>query len=75
VFWSASGPVHYLHLLLQHHLYRARHAEDRGASAIEWVIISAILVAIAVAVGGVIYNKIKDKADSLNLDTTGVGGP
>lgn len=75
MFWSTNGPVHYLQLMLQHHLYKARHADDRGASAIEWVIISAILVAIAVAIGGVIYNKIKTKADSLNMDTPSFGGP
>jgi hypothetical protein len=71
--WSC-GPVHYLRLMLELHLGKARNAPDRGASAIEWVIISAILVAIAVAVGGIILNKVKDKANSINLNSP-VGGP
>jgi hypothetical protein len=69
VFWSASGPVHYLHLLLRRHLHKARTAQDRGASAIEWVIISAILVVIAGGIGTIIYNKVVAKANSINLDT------
>ncbi len=38
---------------------RARASEDLGASAIEWVIITGILVAIAAAIGLVIYNLVK----------------
>lgn len=73
MFWS-NGPLLYLELMLRDHLGRARNAPDRGASAIEWVIISAILVVIAGAVGGVLYAKINDKARGINLDTP-VGGP
>ena len=40
---------------------------ERGASAVEWVIISALLIAIVLAVGGIILNKLTAKATSLNL--------
>jgi hypothetical protein len=41
---------------------------ERGASAIEWVIISAVLILIAGVVGGILYAKISDKANSLDLN-------
>lgn len=40
-------------------------ARDRGASALEWAIISAILVTAAVLIGGVIYNVVQDKGNTL----------
>lgn len=39
---------------------------ERGASAVEWVVITALLIGIAVAVGAIIMQKLKDKATSLN---------
>jgi hypothetical protein len=45
-----------------------RGPRDRGASVVEWVVISALLVGIAAAVGAVLLNKLKAKADSINLD-------
>ncbi|GAA3620159.1 hypothetical protein GCM10022223_41280 [Kineosporia mesophila] len=42
---------------------------DRGASVVEWVVISALLVGIAAAVGLLLANKLKAKATSINLDT------
>jgi hypothetical protein len=41
---------------------------DRGASVVEWVIISALLVAIAVAVSAVLMEKLTAKANSIDLD-------
>lgn len=38
---------------------------DLGASALEWAIISAILVSAAVLIGGIIYNVIKNKGADL----------
>lgn len=53
----------------------ARSTPDRGASAIEWVIITGILVAIAAAVGLVIYNMVTSQAESINIpDAPGGGG-
>jgi hypothetical protein len=50
-------------------------AGDRGASVVEWVIISALAVGIAVAVGAILLSKLRDKANSIDLDTsTGIGG-
>lgn len=46
---------------------RARRNED-GVSAVEWVVITALLVGIALAVGKVLMDTIKGKADSINLD-------
>jgi Flp pilus assembly pilin Flp len=42
---------------------------ERGASAIEWVIISALLIAIVLAIGATIKGKLQTKATELNLDT------
>lgn len=47
---------------------------DRGASVVEWVIISALVVGIAVAVGAILLAKLRDKAQSINLDTSNGGG-
>ncbi|GAB6901760.1 hypothetical protein [Kineosporia succinea] len=47
---------------------------DLGASVVEWVIISAVLVALAAAVGTALYNKIMAKANTINLDTPVGGG-
>jgi hypothetical protein len=38
---------------------------ERGASALEWAIISAILVTAAVLIGGIIYNVVQDKGSQL----------
>lgn len=53
-------------ILLRGRVAKARRSE-RGASAVEWVVITAILVSIAVAVGLILTNKIKGKADSIDL--------
>ena len=59
------------HLHLLHTLVRARMAHARrtetGASAVEWVVITALLVGIAVAVGAILLNTITNKADSIDL--------
>ncbi|MDT0342893.1 Flp family type IVb pilin [Streptomyces litchfieldiae] len=52
---------------------RARAEElDRGASAIEWVIIAAIVVGIVAGVAGVIMNALDDRADSVGECIEGV---
>jgi Flp pilus assembly pilin Flp len=58
--------------LLQLALLRARmlraeeSARDRGASALEWAIIAAIVVVAASIVGGVVYNVVQTKSTQLN---------
>ena len=59
----------------------ARKSRDRGASAVEWVVITAIVVAIVTGVGVLIANAVKSKAtDACNQITktdtnNGLGGP
>jgi|GEM_PF-538900 len=69
-----STPWGFLGLQLQIRMDRARSAPDRGASAIEWVIITGILVALAAAVGLVIYNLVKSRADSIKIPDAPAGG-
>lgn len=57
----------YLRIMLAGHLAKAR--SERGASAVEWVVITAIVVGIATAVGLVLKNLIEGKAGEINLET------
>lgn len=76
---NPATPAGYTELLIRGRIDRAlarsREARstgtvsDQGASVVEWVIISALLVAIAVAVGAVLLQKLTDKANSINLDS------
>jgi len=43
---------------------------DRGASAIEWAIITAVLAVIAVAIGKTIYDKVTQKAAEIDTTTS-----
>ncbi|WP_199702412.1 hypothetical protein [Jiangella rhizosphaerae] len=72
--FSPSAPLGWLLLSLQVHTERARRAPERGASAIEFVIITAILVALAAAVGVVIYNLVTDEAESIDIPDAPGGG-
>ncbi|MFB4297899.1 Flp family type IVb pilin [Actinomadura sp. NTSP31] len=58
----------YLRALLATRLARLRDEEERtkGASAIEWAIITAILALIAITIGAIIQKKVQDKANSIN---------
>lgn len=60
--------LHFLLIMLDAHRARLRN-EERGATAVEWVVITAILVAIALAVGVTLNEVIGGKAKSINLDT------
>lgn len=42
--------------------------EERGATAVEWVVISAVLAALAVGLGVIITRLVNDKADQITLD-------
>jgi hypothetical protein len=44
---------------------RAEPRRDLGASALEWAIISAIVVTAAVVIGGIIYKVVQDKGTTL----------
>ncbi|HEY8482407.1 MAG TPA: hypothetical protein VIL71_21485 [Spirillospora sp.] len=60
--------VVYLRAVLGARLARVRapRERDRGASAIEWAIITAILALLAITIGAVITKKVTDKANSIN---------
>lgn len=62
---SPHTPWGFLTMELRRRYARARISDDLGASAIEWVIITGILVAIAGVVGVIIYNLVKKQADSI----------
>jgi hypothetical protein len=44
---------------------RGDETKDRGASALEWAIIAALSVAMAVAIGIVIYNVVNDQGKKI----------
>jgi len=54
---------------------RLRNETDRsrGASAIEWAIITGILAFIAITIGWVIYRRVKSAANKINVNN-GPGG-
>jgi Flp pilus assembly pilin Flp len=63
--------VVYLRARLAAHVHRLRllRAETdraRGASAIEWAIITGILAAIAIAIGAIIKSKVSSAANSIS---------
>jgi Flp pilus assembly pilin Flp len=59
--------VAYVWSFVEARVERLRQDEDRtrGASAIEWAIITGLLAMIALAVGTVIYRKVHDAADNI----------
>jgi hypothetical protein len=69
---NPSTPAGYAELLIRSRIDRAiaRNEDERrevGASVVEWVIITALLVTLAIGVGAVIVKAVQDKADSINL--------
>ncbi|MEV4924412.1 hypothetical protein [Streptomyces roseoverticillatus] len=59
--------VDFLVVFLQGRVAKARSAEtDRGASAVEWVIISAVVVAIVGVVAAIISKALKGGADKVS---------
>lgn len=72
---SPLSPAGFLLMELRRRITHARQNPDLGASAIEWVIITGVLVAIAAAVGLVIYNMVTSQAESIDIpDAPGGGG-
>lgn len=51
--------------LLRARVLRSDEHRTLGASAIEWAVISAIVVTAAVVIGGIIYNVIEDKGSAI----------
>lgn len=50
---------------VRYHALRAQ-PRDAGATALEWAVISAILVTAAVVIGGIIYKTVQDKGKSIS---------
>lgn len=61
-----SQEVQYLWMLLHRHVARVRD-DERGVSAVEWVIITGLLIALAVGIGVIITGKVTDKANGISL--------
>ena len=62
--------VAYVRTYVESRIERLRTETDRsrGASAIEWAIITGILALIAITVGWVIYNRVTSAANKINVD-------
>lgn len=58
--------IEYFRALLGKRLAAARSSSDRGASAIEWAIITGLLAIIALAIFLIIKNKIVGAANKIN---------
>lgn len=58
--------IEYFRALLGKRLAAARSSKDRGASAIEWAIITGLLAIIALAIFLIIKNKIVGAANKIN---------
>jgi hypothetical protein len=66
--------IKHLVLMVQARLERVRGEESSlGASAIELAIITAILAGIAIAIGTIIYNRIRDTANNINTNVPTYG--
>ena len=62
-----SALIIYLTTELRHRWQVVRDTKDRGSYSTEAVLVTALLVALAVVVIGVIAVKVKAKADGINL--------
>jgi hypothetical protein len=61
----SSPELTFLRIVLDARVHKARHSEA-GASAVEWVVITAFLVAIVGVVAAIIQNKLQSKANSIS---------
>lgn len=76
MYFTTAGPANRLEISLRARIDRARELGgrgDRGASAVEWVIITSVLIVIVGVVGTLIYNKLRSAAST--LDVTPPVGP
>ncbi|MBR7833914.1 hypothetical protein KDL01_11590 [Actinospica durhamensis] len=73
---TVFGPaLDYLRVTLAARYAKARSEDtELGASAVEWVIISAIVVVIVLAVGIWLTNALEDKAKQVCTNINGAGG-
>jgi hypothetical protein len=70
--FSPAGALGFLELVLRDRFARAaQHKGDRGASAVEWVVISAIVVGIAIAIGAILLAALQGKANEVSGEIGG----
>ncbi|GAB2686059.1 hypothetical protein [Thalassiella azotivora] len=62
-----NNPLHPVGFLLMHLRSRVDTRSDHGASAVEWVIITAVLVGIAVGLGVLLTQLVETKAEEIDL--------
>lgn len=62
---NPASPLGFLIAVLDVRVRRARSAE-RGASAVEWVIIAAIVVGICVVIAGILKGALTDEANEIS---------
>ena len=56
--------------------HRLRQDDPERGDAVQWVILAAVGAMMAIAVGTIIYMKVRDKANSISTDTPAGGtGP
>jgi len=65
-FMNPLTPIGFCVLMLESRLARAR--REDGASAVEWVIIAAIVVAICIAVAQILRSALVGKANDVSSD-------
>jgi hypothetical protein len=65
--FGPGSAIGFLLLHLRVRIDRARASEEVGASTIEWVIITGVLVALAACVGVIIYQIVRNRAESVNI--------
>ncbi|GAA3831320.1 hypothetical protein GCM10022226_60470 [Sphaerisporangium flaviroseum] len=68
-----SPIVAYLMAILRVRLDRARTAPTRGASAVEWVIITAIIAGVALTLATLISSLVKTKSSEIESNFGGGG--
>jgi Flp pilus assembly pilin Flp len=64
----------YLVALLSVRIHRARNAPSRGASAVEWVIITAIIAGVALGLATLIRQLVETKQSEIEGQFGGGGG-
>jgi len=70
MYFTTPGPLSYSETQIRLRMTKAQGMArdgDRGASAIEWVIISALLIGIVTVVGAIILTKLRTAANDLDL--------
>jgi hypothetical protein len=73
MYFTTPGPLNYAEAEVRLRMAKASGLSqdgERGASAIEWVIISAILILITGVVGGILLSKLTQKAEDLDLNSS-----